>query len=134
MRVRRTLPPAAALLKPSDLLHGLAGAFHGSRYSRRLEAQLREYFGAKHVFLVSSGRAALTLILLALRRMSDRSEVLLPAYTCFSVPAAVERAGLSVKLADVDLETFNFDDGSLTKSIGAQTLCVVSHHLFGIPS
>lgn len=96
--------------------------------------ELREYFGAKHVFLVSSGKAALTLILLALKRLSDRREVLLPAYTCFSVPAAVERAGLSVTLADVDPETFDFDYGSLGKSIGPETLCVVSTHLFGIPS
>ena len=134
MRIRRTLPPAAALLQLSDLLHGLVATFHGASYTRRLEAELREYFGAKHVFLVSSGKAALTLILLALRRFSDRREVLLPAYTCFSVPAAIERAGLSVRLADVDPETFDFDHGSLLKSIGSQTLCVVSHHLFGIPS
>lgn len=134
MRVRRTLPPAAALLELSDLLHGLAATFHGASYTRRLEAELREYFGAKHVFLVSSGKAALTMILLALRRLSDRREVLVPAYTCFSVPAAVERAGLSVRLADVDPVTFDFDHGSLLKSIGSETLCVVSHHLFGVPS
>jgi perosamine synthetase len=96
-------------------------------------AELREYFGAKHVFLVSSGTAALTVILLALRRLSDRREVLLPAYTCFSVPAAVEKAGLTVTLADVDPETFDFDYGSLGKSIGPDTLGVVSTHLFGIP-
>ncbi len=133
MRVWRTLAPVAAPLTFGDLLHALAGTFHGAKYSRRLVAELREYFGTKHVFLVSSGKAALTLILLALRRLSDRREVLLPAYTCFSVPAAVERAGLSVKLADVDPGTFDFDYASLVKSIGPETLCIVSTHLFGIP-
>jgi perosamine synthetase len=134
MRIRRTLPPTAAPLTLGDLLHGLAGAVSGEQYLRRLETQLRADFAAKHVFLVSSGKAALTLILLALRRLSGRTEVLLPAYTCFSVPAAVERAGLSVKLADVDPETFDFDQESLVKSLGPETLCVIAHHLFGIPS
>jgi perosamine synthetase len=134
MRVQRTLPPAAAPLTLGDLLHGLDGTFHGEGYSRRLEAELREYFGARHVFLVSSGKAALTLILLALSRLSGRREVVLPAYTCFSVPAAVERAGLSLKLADVDPETLDFDYDSLGNAIGPDTLCVVCQHLFGVPA
>jgi perosamine synthetase len=100
----------------------------------RLAAGLRAAFGAKHVFLVSSGQAALALILLALRQLRNRTDVLLPAYTCFSVPAAVERAGLSVKLADVDPETFDFDAGALDRSVNDGTLCVVAHHLFGIPA
>jgi perosamine synthetase len=134
MRVRRTLPPVAALLAPVDLLHGVMGTFLGPRYARRLEAELREHFGARYVFLVSSGKAALALVLSALKRLSKRSDVVLPAYTCFSVPAAVERAQLAIRLADVDPETFDFDYRSLASSIGPDTLCVVAPHLFGIPA
>src|SRR5262249_11056928 len=102
MRIRRTLPPAAALLGLGDLLHGLAGAIRSGRPAGRLEGELREHFGVRHVFLVSSGTAALALILTSLKRLSSRREVVLPAYTCFSVPAAVERAGLAIRLVDVD--------------------------------
>jgi perosamine synthetase len=100
----------------------------------RLAAALRATFGVKHVLLVSSGQAALTLILLALRRLRDRTDVLLPAYTCFSVPAAVKRAGLSVRLADVNPGTFDFEPDALDRSVDTGTLCVVAHHLFGIPA
>src|SRR2546422_8281633 len=126
MRVQRTLPPAAAPVGPRDLLHGFLAMTSSEVALARAAAALRAHFGVKHVFLVSSGQAALTLILLALRRLRDRTDVLLPAYTCFSVPAAVERAGLSVKLADVDPETFDFDYRSLANAIDAKTLCVVS--------
>ena len=61
-----------------------------------LAASLRSALDVPHVYLVSSGRAALTLILRALGRLSPRRHVILPAYTCFSAPAAVGRAGLTV--------------------------------------
>ena len=134
MRVQRTLPPAAAPLTPGDLLHGLVAMTSDAAALRRREEELRADFGSKHVFLVSSGKAALTLILRGLRRLRARTDVLLPAYTCFSVPAAVERSGLSVKLADVDPETFDFDHDALDRSLDSGTLCVVAQHLFGIPA
>lgn len=133
MRIQRTIPPAAAPLSVGDLLHGLAGIFCGRVYRRRLESEVREHFDVTHVFLVSSGKAALTLILKALTRLSDRRQVLIPAYTCFSVPAAIVKAGLEMRLADVDPSTFDFDYESLRAAITSKTLCVVANHLFGIP-
>jgi dTDP-4-amino-4,6-dideoxygalactose transaminase len=95
---------------------------------------MREHFGVRHVFLVSSGKAALTLILRALTRLATGREVVVPAYTCFSVPAAVVRAGLTVRPADVNPVDFDFDRGSLAGALSDRTLAVVSTHLFGIPS
>jgi perosamine synthetase len=86
------------------------------------------------VFLVSSGTAALALTLAALRSRSTRTEVVLPAYTCPSVPAAVLHAGLRPRLCDVDPHTFDFDGGQLERALNANTLCVIAHHLFGIGS
>jgi len=134
MRVQRTLPPAAGLLGLRDLLRGYLALISGDRALDRAAATLRADFDVEHVFLVSSGQAALALILRALHRLRERREVLIPAYTCFSVPAAVERAGLSVKLADVHPETFDFDVDALDRALDSRTLCVVAHHLLGIPS
>jgi len=134
MRVQRTLPPAAGLLGLRDLLRGLLALISGDRTVRRAAATLRADFDVEHVFLVSSGQAALALILRALHRLDDRREVLIPAYTCFSVPAAVERAGLCVKLVDVHPETFDFDVDALDRALDSRALCVVAHHLLGIPS
>src|SRR5262249_39770687 len=54
--------------------------------------------GVQNPFFVSSGRAALAILFKALRRGSSRREVVIPAYTCFSVPSAVARARLTLRL------------------------------------
>jgi dTDP-4-amino-4,6-dideoxygalactose transaminase len=134
MRMRaRTLPPTAASLGIRDLASGAAGWVAGSRYLERLKAEIAESFGVRHVWLVSSGKAALALILASLTSLSTRRRVVIPAYTCFSVPAAVVKAGLDVALCDVDPATLDFDRG-LDRAVDERTLGVVVTHLFGLPS
>lgn len=134
IRVQRTVPPTAPPLAWADVLHGLWGLLAGKAALKRLEGELREYLGAKHLFLVSSGRAALALILRALVPLSPRRQVIIPAYTCFSVPSAVVKAGLEVVLCDIDPGTLDFDLDLLEGAINEKTLCVVPGHLFGAPS
>jgi perosamine synthetase len=134
MRIGRTIPPAAAPLPWGDLWPAAAGILSPARSLRVIEEEMRRHFGVRHVFLVSSGTAALTLTLKALKTLSDRTEVVIPAYTCFSVPAAVAAAGLRPVLCDIDPSTFDFDHALLERTLGRDTLCVVAHHLFGIPS
>jgi len=134
MRVGRTVPPAAAPLGWIDLWHGLAGALRPVRSVRALEDEIRREFGVRHVFTVSSGKAALALTLTALKAGSSRRDVVIPAYTCFSVPAAVLAAGLRPVLCDIDASTFDFDHAQLARTLSRDTLCVVAHHLFGVPA
>lgn len=135
MRIRRTLPPSAAPLSLRDLWSGFKGFLAGETYLKSLEEGIKEYFGVRYVFLVSSGKAALYLILCSLKSLRPvRSEVLIPAYTCFSVPSAIVRAGLKVTLCDIDASSLDFDQKLLAEGITNQTLCVVPNHLFGIPS
>ena len=134
MRIGRTLPPAAAPLRCRDLCHGVLGMLSPDDSIRQLEDSIRKYFGARHVFLVSSGKAALTMTLMGLKASSQRTEVIIPAYTCFSMPAAVLSAGLKPILCDINPSTFDFDHEQLEATLNDNTLCVVAHHLFGIPS
>lgn len=134
MRIGRTLPPAAAPLRCSDLCRGLLGMLSPDTATRSLEQSLQAYFGSRYVFLVSSGKAALTLSLMALKSSSSKREVIIPAYTCYSMPAAVLAAGLKPVLCDINPETFDFDHELLERTITPNTLAVIAHHLFGIPS
>ena len=135
MKIQRTLPPASAVVNFKKLYHGLLGSLSGSNYQGRLEEEIKEYFGVKHVFFVSSGKAALYLILKALQELSPcKNKVIVPAYTCFSVPSAIIKAGLKVTLCDIDPQTFDFDYGLLEKTMDKDTLCVIPTHLFGIPA
>lgn len=139
MRIGRTLPPAAAPLLLSNLVSGLAGWHRGTLESKRFAEEIKAVHGTGHVFLVSSGKAALYLILRALKSLQpSRDEVLVPAFTCYSVPSAILKAGLRVRLCDIDPDTLDFDyaclDAILTSTSAKRLLAVVPTHLFGIPS
>jgi dTDP-4-amino-4,6-dideoxygalactose transaminase len=83
--------------------------------------------------LTRSGTAALTLALQALGKLRSGSEVILPAYTCPSVAAAVIKAGLRPVLCDVRPDSFLMDPAWLEARIGDDTLAIIPVHLFGIP-
>ena len=115
----------------------------------RFRDELKDFFKIEHCFLVSSGKAALTITLSALRDLHPhRDEVLIPAFTCYSVPSAITRAGLTVRLCDIDPDTMDFDYDSLAEMLSNQTensntqcskagsrlLAVVPTHLFGLPA
>lgn len=135
MRIRRILPPAAAPLRATDLLGGFRGLWAGERSLRKLRAEAGRYFGAKEIFPVSSGKAGLVLILLALKRLAPgRHKVVIPAYTCFSVPSAIRKAGLTIAVCDLAQGTLDFDYPRLQGMVDAETLCVVATHLFGFPA
>jgi dTDP-4-amino-4,6-dideoxygalactose transaminase len=97
-----------------------------------LKGQIQEYFKVKHVFLVSSGKAALYLSLRAMEQSSKRKEVVIPAYSSFCLASAVARAGLPVKLCDIDPETLDFDLAKLKSAITGKTLAVIPVHNYGL--
>lgn len=151
MRVGRTLPPAAAPIGVREIASGVCGIFRGRKELDRFRSELKEHFGVKHCFLVSSGKAAFTLILLALKELSpDRDEVLIPAFTCYSVPSSVVRAGLRIRLCDLRPDSLDFDFARLSAMLSKapptrdaagssrdsikRVLAVVPTHLFGYPA
>ena len=132
MKIQRTLAPSAAPLGWGDILRGLVALLGSHALEKRTE-EFQEHFGVKHVFWVTSGKAALTLILAALTQVSSRRKVVIPAYTCFSVASAVVKAGLKIGLCDVETATLDFKSDDLREKLGEDTLAVVPTHLFGLP-
>ena len=134
MMPQRTLSPTAAPISFWDLIGAASSLWGGVKHRGRLIQELKAKFSAREVFLVSSGKAALTVILKALAASSGRRRVIVPAYTCFSVPSAIVRAGLEVVLCDVEPETLDFNFAELEDLINEEVLCVVPTHLFGRPA
>ncbi len=134
MKVRRTQPPVGYRLPAADIARAAARRF-GSRSGREaLEQQVAAHFGVRSAFAVASGKAALTLALRALHALTGRTKVILPAYTCYSVPSAIVKAGLIPVPCDIAAGTFDYDYGRLQPMLGPDVLCALSVHLFGIPS
>ena len=91
-------------------------------------------FGIRHASVTSTGRAGLTVLLRALRRLAPHAdEVLLPAYTCYSVPASVVLAGLKVRIVDVVPDRFDFAPASLARADTSRVLALVVTNLYGLP-
>ncbi len=150
-KIKRTLPPAASPIYLRDILWGIRGMIMGDREVERFRDELKETFGSRYCGLVSSGKVALAVTLETLRELCpERDQVVIPAFTCYSVPAVITRLGLRVRLCDVDPDTLDFDydqlagilsgvGGEESAEAGGKTgtegiLCVLPTHLFGIPS
>lgn len=137
-RMGRTLPPAASPFSSREIFTGLRGCFRGRREVARFQGEVRDYFQVRHCFPVSSGKTALLLLLQALQLLRPGcDEVIIPAFTCFSVPSAIIRAGLRVTLCDNDLHTLDFDFYRLKQLLGlpgvtSRLLCVLPTHLYGL--
>jgi perosamine synthetase len=77
----------------------------------------------------------MTLILRSLHSLApERDIVAVPAYTCFSVPAAVIRANLRLYPVEIDPKTLDMDLSQLDAVPSAKLLCVVTANLFGLVS
>lgn len=135
MRIGRTLPPAAAPLSLKDLFNGLSGMVHPKAAGAAFERSLRRFFRTERCFTVSSGEAALVLILRTAKELNpSRDIVIVPAYTCYSVPASIRRAGLKIHPCDIDPRTLDFDHERLSEALrlnAARVLAVVPTHMFG---
>lgn len=101
---------------------------------REFEEAFCRWAGSPWCRFVSSGTAALYLILKALRALRpDRDEVLLPAYTAPSLVLPIRRAGLRPVLCEVDLETFNADLEDAEARLADRTLALLAIPMFGLP-
>jgi dTDP-4-amino-4,6-dideoxygalactose transaminase len=131
---RRTQPPVGYRLPLLGLARaGLRSALRsGAREA--LERDVARHFGMQHAFAVSSGKTALLCILQALHALTGRRKVIVPAYTCYSVPSAIVRAGLVPVPCDIARGTFDYDYDRLEPLLGPDVLCALSIHLFGIPA
>lgn len=131
----RFVPPAGAPLQLRQILNSLRVAISSNGHARESLEAIAARLRVKCILATGSGRAALYLILKSLHRLHpDRDVVVLPAYTCFSVPAAIVRAGLKMYPIDVNPDTLDFDSNQLSAVPERELLCIIACNLFGFPN
>ncbi len=96
-----------------------------------LEDGLAAFLQQKHVQIESSGTAAIMVALAALKRLSHRRSVIIPAYTCPFVPLAILRCGLKPVICDTKKHHFDFCLESLESACDEDTLAIMPTHLGG---
>jgi perosamine synthetase len=97
------------------------------------ERQLADYVGARHAVAVSSGTAALHLIVRGLG-LGPGDEVLTPSFTFVASVNALLYEGVRPVLVDIDPETFCLDPDALARARTPRTKAVMAVDVFGHPA
>jgi dTDP-4-amino-4,6-dideoxygalactose transaminase len=132
-RPLRQLPPSAVPLSAAALQ---AGLFAGRDTYDAFRAALAGYLGvaAQGIFLAASGRTALYTLLKGLQtRHPARTQVVMPAYTCPSVPKVVLDLGLTPVYVDIVPQSMHYEGSGVATAVSRQTLAICLIHPFGIP-
>ena len=133
--IRRMQPPVGYRLSIPAIARAATALVPLTPARAALERQMSEHFGVDTCVAVNSGKAALTIALRALHAITGKTKVVLPAYTCYSVPSAIVKAGLVPVPCDIAPDSFDYDYEQLAPRLDdPDTLCALSVHLFGIPA
>lgn len=98
-----------------------------------LQEAMQARFGVTWCGLSGSGTSAIYATLRALRKHSDKIEVILPAYTAPSLILPIRKAGLTPVLCDISPNTLNAGTTEILPHITPNTLAVMPVHMFGLP-
>jgi len=91
-------------------------------------------FSIENGFWLNSGTSALTFLLESLK-IAPQSGIVIPAYTCPAVAAAVLKAGHRPVLSDINPDTLNYDLDQLVSVLKNQKpAAAIWVNLFGLPS
>jgi len=128
----KMIPSAIYPVSLLDILKVIYLYFFGR--NDKFTEEFSQYTGIKNCYDVSSGRAALYLILTVIKQKNpEKRNVLVPAITCPTVVASVNKAGLKPIYYDVSSETLGTDNKSVKELINDDTLAVIASSLYGIP-
>jgi perosamine synthetase len=122
------LPPGGSAI-PADSIWAL---LRERDPERALRQGLMQRLPSQWLSLHRSGREALRFAFSQVAAKSGRDEIVVPAYCCYSIPAAAVAAGLRVRLVDVDLAG-RIDRESLGALPLERAAGLVIGNLFGVP-
>jgi dTDP-4-amino-4,6-dideoxygalactose transaminase len=100
-------------------------------YVRMFEEAAAAYLQVKYCVAVSSCTAGL---LLVLKSLNLRGQVILPSFTFHATAHAVAWNGLRLVFADCDAHTFCIDAKAVRDRITSQTAAILAVHIFGNPA
>ena len=131
------IPMSSADLDESDV-EAVLGVLRSGRLalgpkSIEFEQLMADYVGVKHAIAVSSGTAALHLIVKALE-IGRPAEVLVPSFTFAASVNAMLYEGATPVFVDIEPETYNLDTKDFERKITPRTEAVMAVDVFGHPA
>jgi len=101
--------------------------------TEEFERELCNYLGVHHAVAVSSGTAALHLIVRALG-LGPGDEVLVPSFTFAASVNVLLYEGVTPVFCDIEPVTYNLDPADLEKRITPRTRAIMAVDIFGHPA
>jgi len=108
-------------------------AFAAGPFVKAFEEHFAEKHQSKYCVGVSSGTAALHIVLMALD-IKAGDEVIVPANTFFATPEAVSLTGARPVFVDHEPEYYNIDSAAIEKAVTPRTRAIIAVNLYGQPA
>lgn len=131
-------PGAAYLARQTAIDEAVTRTLHSGWYIlgeevKAFEAEYAAWNNLKHVVGVASGTDAIVLALRALN-IGVGDEVITTPHTASATVAAIDLAGATPVLVDIDPRTYNLDCDRVEAAITPRTRAILPVHLYGLPA
>jgi perosamine synthetase len=132
MSIFNDIPPTAGLPLSA---RELAAAYCNRHAGGLLAQDFQQYLRAAYAAITCSGTSALYIICEALKELSQKRTILVPAFICPLVAFAIRRAGFFIELYDIGPHDFNGDAAQFAAACAANpdSAAILINHLGGIP-
>lgn len=106
-------------------------------FSEKFESSFAKLHGCNHAVFCSSGTAALSLAVAALKEVHawrDGDEILVPATTFIATSNVVLHHNMRPVFVDINPKTYNINPEEIEKHITPATRAIIPVHLMGLPA
>jgi dTDP-4-amino-4,6-dideoxygalactose transaminase len=124
------LPPLEEFLPYLEQIWESRKLTNGGPFHQRLEQELAEFLGVRHVSLFANATIALVTALQALR---VSGEVITTPYSFVATAHSLLWNGIRPVFVDIDPETLNLDPIHVEAAITPQTTAILPVHCYGTP-
>ncbi|MEA3493468.1 MAG: DegT/DnrJ/EryC1/StrS family aminotransferase [Candidatus Margulisiibacteriota bacterium] len=125
-----TMPPISGLKKRYQQVLK-SGMITNAENVREFEKNVAEYLGVKNAVATNSCTSGLMLLM---KIMGLKGEVILPSFTFHATAHAVVWNGLKPVFVDCEPVTYNIDPEAIKKAITPDTSAIIGVHIFGNPA
>ena len=128
-------PQAQYLSHQTEIDAAIAAALSGNRYilgpqTQAFEQEFAAYLGVRYASGVGSGTEALHVALRACD-VGAGAEVITVSHTAVATVAAIELAGATPVLVEIDPVTYTIDPDKIEAAITPRTKAIIPVHLYG---
>ena len=124
------LPPLEEYSKYLDQIWAEAWVTNNGPLLRRLEDELKEYLGVKHLFFCSNGTVVLQI---ALKALAVTGEVITTPFSYVATTSAILWENCVPVFADISPETMTIDPSAIESKITSNTQAILATHVYGMP-